>query len=369
MSARNQRSGFTLVELLVVITIIGMLVALLLPAVQNAREAGRRAQCINNMKQIGLAIQNFETSKQRFPGWREDIGFMGATPTTTASQRVKGSWMFMILPQLDRNDLARIYTSKNAADGGRMGVRPTERLDFGICTSNPPGAANGTQLSYVVNAGVPDADTTNNANSQFTPDIQANGVFHDADPYPYVGTNPGQPKKTVRMNTSAVSANDGTSTTLMLSERVEARNWVDYGKIDPNPDNSSEQYLGEQLTGFCWMPVRPENLPTGTTPSPFAAADFNINGTKPPLEQIGDDGIDQTYKNVRPSSNHPGGVVACYVDGHVQFLNDGIPYDVYQQLMTPNGLRARNMKDFAPDDPAGIFKLLTPLDTSIMGGQ
>ncbi len=363
MSARNKRAGFTLVELLVVITIIGMLVALLLPAVQSAREAARRAQCINNLKNIGLAVQNFETSKQRFPGWREDIGFVGTDPT----QRVKSSWMFMILPQLDRNDLARIYTSKNAADNGLMGVRPTQRLDFAICTSNPPDAANGTQISYVVNAGVPDATLQGNDTLQYTPDMQANGVFHDADPYPYVGTNPGQPKKTVRMSTSAVSANDGTSTTLMLSERVEARNWVDYGKPDPNPDNSGEQYLGEQLTGFCWIPVPVTNLPTGGSPSPFTAADFNINGTKPSLEQIGDDGVDQTYKNVRPSSNHPGGVVTCYVDGHVQFLNDGIPYDVYQQLMTPNGLRARNMSLNSPSGQE--YKLLTPLDTAVTGGQ
>eukprot|EP01136_Pigoraptor_vietnamica_P035091 Opistho-1_new@99872 len=114
MSARKQRTGFTLVELLVVITIIGMLVALLLPAVQNAREAGRRAQCLNNMKNVTLALQNFESGKQRFPGLREHLGI----PNTgmSSNQQIKASWAFMILPQLDRNDLYRAYTKKTPED-------------------------------------------------------------------------------------------------------------------------------------------------------------------------------------------------------------------------------------------------------------
>ena len=71
---RGRRWGFTLVELLVVITIIGMLTALLLPAVQNAREAGRRATCNNNQHQLSIAMQNFESAKQYFPGFHQQRG-------------------------------------------------------------------------------------------------------------------------------------------------------------------------------------------------------------------------------------------------------------------------------------------------------
>jgi prepilin-type N-terminal cleavage/methylation domain-containing protein/prepilin-type processing-associated H-X9-DG protein len=370
MSARKQRTGFTLVELLVVITIIGMLVALLLPAVQNAREAGRRAQCLNNMKNVTLALQNFESGKSRFPGLREHLGI--ATAGQNQGRQVKASWAFMILPQLDRNDLYRAYTKKAPEDAndffylGNPPI-PTETLAIMICPSDPPQSAGGTPLSYGANAGVPDRRiTAQGIAKDFTADSPANGVFHDADPFfsQNSAVNPGNgkpnnPKKLVQMNTSAISANDGSATTILLAERVEARNWTDTGAENantPNPFDGTQTMLAEQYTGVCWMPV-------GQLPAP--ATDYNINGIKPPLPDPDTDTA-KRYHDVRPSSRHPGGVLVSFVDGHGTFLAEDIAYPIYAQLMTPNGSRAVNC-----DDPSGAntdFRMTTPLNESDYGG-
>lgn len=104
---RRHRSGFTLIELLVVIAIIGVLVALLLPAVQQAREAARRSQCKNNLKQIGLALHNYlETFNVFAPGYLD--GYYGGT--NGAIQDGGWSWQAMILPYLDQ---ANIYNQIN----------------------------------------------------------------------------------------------------------------------------------------------------------------------------------------------------------------------------------------------------------------
>src|SRR5262249_35651466 len=91
----RQRRAFTLIELLVVIAIIAVLVALLLPAVQQAREAARRSQCKSNMKQIGLALQNYHEVARTFPyGWMADFNNLNSN-----------TWGLMILPQIDQTPL------------------------------------------------------------------------------------------------------------------------------------------------------------------------------------------------------------------------------------------------------------------------
>src|SRR5438094_821840 len=99
-------TGFTLVELLVVIAIIGVLVALLLPAVQSAREAARRMQCTNNLKQIGIALHNFHDVNQKLPAAFEELI---TSPAITGNSPWSASWTTRCLPFLEQQAVYQLY--------------------------------------------------------------------------------------------------------------------------------------------------------------------------------------------------------------------------------------------------------------------
>jgi prepilin-type N-terminal cleavage/methylation domain-containing protein len=107
--------GFTLVELLVVIAIIGILIALLLPAVQAAREAARRSQCSNNLKQMGLAMHNHHDSKQWLPPLKATSGLFG-------------TWQMLVLTYMEQDNIGAVYENWNgAAPGPRYNHAPNDR--------------------------------------------------------------------------------------------------------------------------------------------------------------------------------------------------------------------------------------------------
>ena len=153
---RLRQRGFTLVELLVVIAIIGILVGLLLPAVQAAREAARRMQCQNNLKQLGLSFHNYESATKRFPG---GVGPFGCC---------WGTWQVGVLPYIEQSAMYSIYQNYGGADhsGPRYAGavnRPVtgSRIPTLTCPSDTPNAPIGgsatlaaiTNHNYGVNYG------------------------------------------------------------------------------------------------------------------------------------------------------------------------------------------------------------------------
>lgn len=130
---KQKKRGFTLIELLVVIAIIAVLIALLLPAVQQAREAARRTQCKNNLKQQGLALMNYESTHKVFPPARIDLSGLAYVP----GGYYQASWTTMCLPYFDQSPLYQAYNfNLTWSDPANLGVT-TQKLAVFTCPSAP----------------------------------------------------------------------------------------------------------------------------------------------------------------------------------------------------------------------------------------
>jgi prepilin-type N-terminal cleavage/methylation domain-containing protein len=215
----SRRSAFTLVELLVVIAIIGVLVSLLLPAVQAAREAARRSQCSNNLKQFGLAQHNYSDAYKSFtPG---GFHFAGGTGSNADSTSWGPSWVVMVLPYIEQTNLYNIYDFKvhRSRETPNSNV-VSQRIPTAICPSDggnkEPCTTNGTATgasgptafergNYAANCGSGNAFSTGN----FTDYPEERGPFNLS------GSTTGR-----WYAGKFADIEDGTSNTILLAEIV-----------------------------------------------------------------------------------------------------------------------------------------------------
>ncbi|MDR2706733.1 MAG: DUF1559 domain-containing protein [Planctomycetaceae bacterium] len=378
--------GFTLVELLVVISIIGMLAGLLLPAVNAAREAGRRAVCMNNQSQLALACINYDGAKQALPPMRGDISNSSITttnepedeeeePTTTTTTYTNVvSWIGFLFPYMEYTQLHQNLKEGIITDtttGTTHYNKQLIRIKSLLCPSAelPDNTNPGTH--YVCNGGYQNAihstwATTSTATQTWTGGLRIEpGKTSDAVFLDHWAYSTSTQRCTTKVSIDYISSHSGTSNVILLSENERpisggtdtttgtGARWAYWLNDTTNKVLISAD--GEERIAFCY-PYNTSITKTsiikfsslarqGTDESkyshkgydnPVNTTDYNV----PAFINIGRasqyDVWTKPYHKARPSSNHPGVVLAAFADRSVRPLNESMSKETFVWICQPN---------------------------------
>ena len=301
------RTAFTLIELLVVIAIIGVLVALLLPAVQAAREAARRTQCTNNLKQIGVGLHNHVAARRVFPQGRGR-----PFPYVFSIQAY-------LLPYLEGSNLEDLidYTAPPLTFGAHSGLKnepaAKTRVELFICPSDLGDVPDNVfgPSNYVGNVG---SGTINNGSIR-----ASDGPFFDGS----------------KLNLKKLT--DGTIRTVAFSESTLGNNKPSTGTVPVEPTLEVLELSGATPTtaALCdggsgtWSAIRGAKWINGHY------GDTLYNHFYLPNSEKWDCGNgSHNFALTSPRSRHPGGVMTLYCDGHVDFTSDEVDLVVWRAIAT-----------------------------------
>ncbi len=310
---RKIRVGFTLVELLVVIAIIGILVGLLLPAVQAAREAARRMKCTNNMRQIGLALQNYHDSFSKFPCYE----FLDLN--NGSGHEYKSGWATSILPYLEQGNLQQLYDFNYTWADARNAIAVTQPLATFECPSTPGGtglidtdnfSAEFTSINPTVKGWSADyaGNCGHRANLLLPTEAQNKNLRKGF----FVRAYPIQPQKFRDIT-------DGTTSTVAVWESAGRDKVYLFGNLW---NDSSGQPLKVSPDNCAWASGNAFWLQSWSRDGVANGGSYVVNATN---------------RNSQPYAFHTGGINVVMADGSVHFISQSINYLTFIYLLTTQG--------------------------------
>ncbi|QDU39599.1 Type II secretion system protein G precursor [Maioricimonas rarisocia] len=308
----RRRSGFTLIELLVVIAIIAILIALLLPAVQQAREAARRAQCKNNVRQVALALHNYESTHSTFPmGWAHDTengmgrGHLGCfTNPSSGSSIGRSPWTVLVLPFLEQTAIYNEYDHNFDVNWVLRAAYAGSRVNEDVwlrsvapykCPSDPRHAGQENILNYLGVAGGGEYSCW--GTWQLTDTVNVRGLDDDGILY-------------FCSRTRMAHVTDGTSNTFLLGESKYPMS------REQDPSSAQDNWVAWASAGMAWRTVPQSAI--------CATARDQIN------TEYGS--LSHSYMQRVFGSYHVGGCHFAMADGSVHFLSENIDIRLYHSL-------------------------------------